>query len=64
MAKVNYSREEFMDLLADANKMIGELVNARGVMVDSALYGLLLVASYALSSATSHYIEYHVEVRK
>ena len=64
MAKVNYSREEFMDLLADANKMIGELVNARGVMVDSALYGLLLSASCALSSAVSHYREYHVEASK
>lgn len=64
MAQVNYSREEFMDHLADVNKKVGELINERGVMVDSALYGLLLAASYALSSAISHYREYHVEASK
>lgn len=61
MAQVPNTREKFKEHLVDANKMVEELIEAKGVMIDSALYGLLQAASYALSTATTHWREYYVE---
>ena len=60
MAQVPNTREDFKQHLIDADKMVEELIKAKGVMIDSALYGLLLSASYALSVATTHWREYFV----
>lgn len=60
MAQVPNARDEFKNHIVDANNMISELMKDSGVMFDSALYGLLLAASYALSSALLHCKEYYV----